>query len=65
MNCANCGVHVYARGRCRNCYQYLMRHGVERPEEVRLMTARRRLDRELTLQAWGFYLATQPWITGL
>jgi hypothetical protein len=30
-----------------------MRHGIERPEEIRVSLARRRLERELATRAWG------------
>lgn len=52
-SCSNCGAETYARGRCRLCYVYWMKHGAERPEEIRVSLARRRLDRELMRKAWG------------
>lgn len=51
--CFNCGNAVYAKDRCRNCYVYWMRHGTERPEDVRLSLARRRLEHELMRATWG------------
>jgi len=51
--CSNCGAPVYARGRCSACLSYLYRHGTERPEELCIRAAQRRLERELIQLAWG------------
>lgn len=46
--CSNCGAPRHGRSkRCGACRVYLWRNGVERPEEVRVRTARRRLIEEL------------------
>lgn len=48
MGCSNCGAPRAGRAkRCGACNVYYYRHGVERPEELRIRTARRRLDRLL------------------
>jgi hypothetical protein len=51
--CVNCGRAVYARGRCAACLSYLYRHGVERPEDLCVRAASRRLERELMRRVWG------------
>lgn len=47
-DCSNCaGASVYARGRCRRCYRYFMRHGTERPLNMQELLVEREISREL------------------
>lgn len=47
-DCSNCGgAPAYARGRCRHCYRYFLRHGTERPLDLQ----RRLVERQIEARA--------------